>query len=215
MPFLVWGDFEEYQILLTFQIQWPTINGEKPFSLPFGPSHWCHPIVTMHHISVEEISSFWEWENDRYASLAPNAKPEPILMKDIYDAFFAPRLLPRREDWDNWADERFFLDPAADKDAFDDKTKKRAVKEEDKKGVEKEAHISFEHCRRACEAEKKCFQYRFKDGACGQGFSMRLGRPAPGSGMMSGWNMEKIERWTSKRQTCDEVIWPKLHGEEE
>ena len=168
----------------------------------------------MHHISTEAISAFWEWENEHYAS-APGADRGPILMKDIFDAYFLPRLQPRREDWDNYADERFFLDFNAEGAEYDDHTLKRAVKEDDKQGVEKEAHVSFEHCRRACEATKKCFQFRFKDGVCGFGFSMRLGKPVPGDGMMAGWNMDKIERWTGKRQTCEEVLWPKIHEEDQ
>ncbi|CAI4220117.1 unnamed protein product [Parascedosporium putredinis] len=52
---------------------WPTINGEKPFTLPYGDSHWCHPIATMHHMSPEEISTFWEFETQFYADEAAEA----------------------------------------------------------------------------------------------------------------------------------------------
>jgi hypothetical protein len=44
---------------------WPMINGEKPKTLPFGPSHWCHPVVTMHHMGPEEIADTWNFELER------------------------------------------------------------------------------------------------------------------------------------------------------
>ncbi|CAJ2512082.1 Uu.00g077070.m01.CDS01 [Anthostomella pinea] len=37
---------------------WPTINGEKPHTIPFRSQQWCQPIVTMHHMDPEEMSSF-------------------------------------------------------------------------------------------------------------------------------------------------------------
>lgn len=44
---------------------WPMFNGEKPSTLPFGPGHWCEPILTMHHMNAEEISSVWQFEQTR------------------------------------------------------------------------------------------------------------------------------------------------------
>ena len=44
---------------------WPMINGEKPNTLPFGPQHWCQPVMTMHHMTPEEVSTFWQYEQQR------------------------------------------------------------------------------------------------------------------------------------------------------
>ena len=44
---------------------WPMINGEKPTTLPFGSQHWCQPVMTMHHLTPEEVSSFWQYEQQR------------------------------------------------------------------------------------------------------------------------------------------------------
>lgn len=44
---------------------WPMINGEKPNTLPFGTQHWCHPVMTMHHMTPEEVSTFWQYEQQR------------------------------------------------------------------------------------------------------------------------------------------------------
>lgn len=49
----------------------PMLSAEKPTTLPFGPgpagldSHWCRPIVTMHHITPQEASTLWELERQR------------------------------------------------------------------------------------------------------------------------------------------------------
>lgn len=44
---------------------WPIINGEKPLTLPFGPSHWCQPLVTMHHVGPEEMNDISNFELSR------------------------------------------------------------------------------------------------------------------------------------------------------
>lgn len=44
---------------------WPMTQGEKPRTLPFGPSRWCQPVVTMHHVKSEEVSEIWRYEQQR------------------------------------------------------------------------------------------------------------------------------------------------------
>ena len=44
---------------------WPTINGEKPITLPFGPTHWCQPVVTMHHVQPPEMNQLSNFEISR------------------------------------------------------------------------------------------------------------------------------------------------------
>lgn len=43
----------------------PMFNGEKPITLPYGPGHWCEPILTMHHVNSEEVSMIWQYEETR------------------------------------------------------------------------------------------------------------------------------------------------------
>lgn len=43
----------------------PMINGEHAKSLPFGPSQWCQPLITMHHMSPESINDVWQYEGQR------------------------------------------------------------------------------------------------------------------------------------------------------
>ncbi|OLN93286.1 hypothetical protein CCHL11_08326 [Colletotrichum chlorophyti] len=191
---------------------WPTINGEKPFTLPYGPSHWCHPIVTMHHMNAEEISTFWEYEHKRYAD--PNLpKPPPVTrIKDIYHAFLEPRLQAERADWDNLADDRFFLDVSSGK--HEDWQIGRA-KTEDLSPVEKVAHLSFENCGKACEPDEGCFSYQFKDGVCSHSWSFKLGHPVKRASpdekrTISGWDVRKIKAWIEKQGDCGPVKWPEV-----
>jgi hypothetical protein len=43
----------------------PMFNGEKPNTLPYGPGHWCEPLLTMHHMNSEEISAVWQYQQTR------------------------------------------------------------------------------------------------------------------------------------------------------
>ena len=48
----------------------PMFNGEKPVTMPFGATHWCEPIFTMHHLNSEEISAVWQYEQTRKGSVS-------------------------------------------------------------------------------------------------------------------------------------------------
>ncbi|KAL2755361.1 glycosyltransferase family 31 protein [Sodiomyces alcalophilus JCM 7366] len=213
------------QSLPSNELQWPTINGEKPFTLPFQAKHWCQPIVTMHHMNSEEISSFWEYEWQRFANPAlspssPDHPPPPLRIRDIFHDFVKPRLTAIRRDWDNLSDDRFYLDQAAPPGApghgraFEDWEVDRAKKKH-LSPREKVAHASWQKCRDACDEEPKCFQYRWQNGLCGLSWSFKLGAPAAkgeeeAAAFTSGWNMRRIKRFLEEMDGCDEVSWPKV-----
>ena len=54
-----------------FSHRWPMLQAEKPTTIPFGPGpdngvrHWCQPIVTTHHITPDEASTIWQFEQRR------------------------------------------------------------------------------------------------------------------------------------------------------
>lgn len=78
--------------------------------------------------------------------------------------------------------------------------------------IEKEAHLSFENCAKACAAKPEFFQYVHGDDKCTLGHSIRLGRYAPpGEGdrieWRSGWNLMRIRKWTQENQ-CQGPMWP-------
>ena len=44
---------------------WPIINGDKPWTIPFSLDYWCNPIVTMHHLTVKDMETVYEFEQRR------------------------------------------------------------------------------------------------------------------------------------------------------
>jgi hypothetical protein len=52
----------------------PMFNGEKPVTMPFGQTHWCEPIFTMHHMNSEEISAVWQYEQTRKGNVSDDSQ---------------------------------------------------------------------------------------------------------------------------------------------
>jgi hypothetical protein len=44
---------------------WPTIQGEPQSTIPFDGTHWCAPLVTMHHVSPLEAQQMGDFEAKR------------------------------------------------------------------------------------------------------------------------------------------------------
>ena len=44
---------------------WPLLNGEKPNTLLFAHNHWCQPVLSMHHLTAEEVAMVWNFEQER------------------------------------------------------------------------------------------------------------------------------------------------------
>lgn len=63
------GDRFPAQVMLDEGIKltkaWPMFNGEKPLTLPYGKNHWCQPLITMHHMTAQEVSQVWTYEQLR------------------------------------------------------------------------------------------------------------------------------------------------------
>jgi len=57
---------------------WPIINGDYPATIPFGSQYWCEPIVTMHHLSVEDMEMVHEFEKRRKR---PN---DPVTYRELF-----------------------------------------------------------------------------------------------------------------------------------
>lgn len=196
---------------LSVENAWPIINGEKPFTLPFKPDGWCHPIATMHHMNSEEISSFWEFEKRFYEAQGPGTN-RTLLLKDIYKEFLEPRLEAKREDWDNMSADRYYLDPSAKE--YENWQLKRMASH-DLSAVEKNAHKSFDDCSNMCDEVEECFQFRFQNGICSYQRGFLLGEPKKRESdenqrWMSGWPIDKIRAWVEEHNSCSEPLWPKF-----
>ncbi|ROT41193.1 hypothetical protein SODALDRAFT_322382 [Sodiomyces alkalinus F11] len=125
----------------------PMFNGEKPATFPYGHTHWCDPVLSMHHMEPEDISALWQYEQTRLDN-------STILMKDLYYAFIANKMINYRAHWDNLSDDVCYIDPdPAIFNHLDDKMKRRQKKRSDLNRIEKEAHKSVAHCAKVCEYE--------------------------------------------------------------
>lgn len=192
----------------------PTINGDKIWDMALGPTHWCQPLATMHHIGAEEMSLFWEFEVKRQLAGENTTQPNPVLIRDMYVEYFLPRATDSRDDWNNVSKDVTLLNRAPTREERD-----TAVPDEEKSDVEAVAHTSFEKCRAACKAMPECFQFSFvKEEKCALSKSFKIGYPAsraedPEKKTTSGWLTERIKMWIEKQGEC-EAKWPEVakHG---
>ncbi|KAL4799946.1 hypothetical protein BDV19DRAFT_399562 [Aspergillus venezuelensis] len=174
---------------LQVQQMFPQINGEKPSTLPFGPTHWCQPVVTMHHLHPRERTAIFDFEQAR-----------PDLTKPLTFAELSHLPFPNgtmsslEEDWDNLSNIRisFAGSLTASLETCRD------------------ACAGLEQCFQ--------WRYN-TDGECEvstQAFRVG-GKKMPessGKRWFSGWNTELISRWREEHP-CEEVLWvePKKVGE--
>lgn len=128
-------------------------------------------------------------------------------MKDLYNTFVAPKMVAAREDWDNLSDDVCYGDPSPEVQMRMDPTLRgRQKPSEELNDVEKEAHLSPDHCARVCSyeddeneaasvgegseairmqspqkrqlvEERQCFQHRYHEGVCCTSKSFKLGAP--------------------------------------
>ena len=185
-----------------FSAAWPMLQAEKPSTIPFGPGpdngvrHWCQPIVTMHHITPDEASQIWAFEQQI------QDVTKPLLLKELYAGMVAAEVHAERDDWYNLSDDLMYRGPGVNGD--------RQKPEQEMTPVEKEAYMSFEHCSRACEEQDRCFQFVYSDQTCGFSYSYRLGRKrlpeSDGKTYKSGWALAKMAR-DQAGSPCNSPEW--------
>ena len=82
------GDAMIARVLLDENIHltkaWPILNGEKPLTLPFGWQHWCQPVVSMHHLTAQEVSQVWNFEQERRAQGITVRPLDPPTIPTLY-----------------------------------------------------------------------------------------------------------------------------------
>ncbi|KAJ6441810.1 glycosyltransferase family 31 protein [Purpureocillium lavendulum] len=188
---------------LTGCLQWPTINGEKPHTLPYAENEWCQPIVTMHHAGAQEVSDIYAFEKGRNFS-------DPLRIKDLYHEFVEDQLVVSRNDWNNLSDDVFYLNRSAS--SYSDWELGRA-KKGDLSALEAAAHRSFDDCRKACDGDQTCLQYRFWNGICSFSKTIKHGSPTKLESeawwrYKSGWNIKRIKEWVAAHDTCGSVDFP-------
>ena len=94
---------------------WPTVNGEKMTTLPFGPTHWCQPVVSMHHVQPNEMNQIATFERSRNNTrVSPSCVSwpswrdgeltklyEPLTFAELYNEFVKDILSNTLEQWAN------------------------------------------------------------------------------------------------------------------
>ncbi|KAF1982464.1 glycosyltransferase family 31 protein [Aulographum hederae CBS 113979] len=74
---------------------WPTIHGDYPSTIAFGYDRWCHPMATMHHVSVADMQQIGLFEQER------KNPSKPLLYSELYRNLVSRLLSSSLEDWDN------------------------------------------------------------------------------------------------------------------
>jgi hypothetical protein len=167
----------------------------------------------MHHMNSEEVNTFWAFDRKR-SKEKPN---EPLLIRDIYREYLAPALQGKRLDWDNFSNDRYYLD-LEDKDRNWEDWKVKRMKKRDKYNeFETRAHKSYDDCLAACKSldHDECFQFQYTDGQCSFSKAFKMGKPVKKEKdakkrLASGWDVAKINAWINKQGNCNNVKWPGL-----
>jgi hypothetical protein len=43
---------------------WPMLNGEIPATVGYGDEIWCEPVLSLHHVTGEDMEDLWQWVGD-------------------------------------------------------------------------------------------------------------------------------------------------------
>ncbi len=196
--------------------RWPMIQGEKPTTIPFDSQHWCVPVITMHHLSPEEVTRMWQAELERENSDVRNnpipfnlnrnpftklSSQDPLIFADIYTRFVSSLLSSKRSDWNNLSDDLKYHEQSTDPE-----TTYGANKPWDElTQTEQSAFTSPENCVAACTANEECFGWMYVDKECNLSRSIKLGGRKVAEGnkkWVSGWMMERVEKLKEEMEPC-------------
>ncbi|KAH8817410.1 hypothetical protein F5884DRAFT_874438 [Xylogone sp. PMI_703] len=155
----------------------PMTNGDKPRGIPYGEFQWCQPIVTMHHMNIEEMNDMWQMEQRRADPAAP------LLIEELYYAFVDPYIEASRDDWDNIS---YTLLPDAPRIGYSFTGCRSACKADAK-------------CVQYLHTKGECY--------LGSAFRLGGPRTAEGRRRWkSGWMLERIHDFRDKNR-CTEISW--------
>ena len=145
----------------------------------------------MHHAAAEDISDVYAFEQERKFS-------HPLRIKDLYHRFVSEHLTDARPDWDNMSEEVHYLDESAAE--YADWELSRAEKGPHS-SLQSAAPSSFEDCRKLCESEENCLQFRYTRSTCSMSGKITHGKPVKKgeedesdfNRAMSGWIVERVK----------------------
>lgn len=194
---------------------WPMINPYPLDRIPYSSGHWCQPVLTLHKTDPEEMVKLWRWEQSRRErSVGSTLCSEPSRGWSLLTGCFQTPLLFRhlfertRAEWKSLDRERANWDNGG-----------RGEYQRTQAGSSLE-------CRKSCQLDAQCFQYKLDRGTCvlREAFDLgsatiaedvegtvgssgeSRGSPSLQTKVVSGWNMDHIDAW-AREHTCDEVQW--------
>ncbi|PQE15949.1 glycosyltransferase family 31 protein [Rutstroemia sp. NJR-2017a BVV2] len=185
---------------------------EPPWKTSFEEFLWCIPIFTFHHLHQRDLVQLMMLERKHRQSALGS---RPILFSDIFHATVTSHLLPRRDDWDNFAS-RYVLTNNVTTLVSTPRwptppTVRNATALE-------QAYTSPEACDAACVEVESCRMWRHEvdneqNKSCALDTVVILGRAIEGRKywdkreINSGWMVERIKS-TLLVDQCETVVSP-------
>lgn len=157
---------------------YPHMQGDSPATLnpnttKLNRNVWCYPAITYHHVSPSEIDELWQYEQNWY-------RKHDVLLRhrDIFMDLVKPKIKSSVYAWDNMSTDK----------EYNERNHSHLYN-----ARERDSWRSVEHCRALCEDKRECIQFSYEEKKCSLSYSFRLGYAKPGSDVMAGWMMERVE----------------------
>ncbi|KAI1082459.1 glycosyltransferase family 31 protein [Whalleya microplaca] len=125
---------------------------------------WCYAPLTFHHMSQAEFSRVWRFEQQWHRR---NRGKATLRFRDVFKSLIGPRLRSERSKWDNMSRGTDYNGEALAKLSGEERSTLTLT--------EREAHVSFDHCRAVCESKPTCIQFSHAPGKCSISDELRLG----------------------------------------
>ena len=176
----------------------PTFQGDPQYKLEMDKDKYCKPIVTLHHMLPQDISSVWTLERE---IARPNTY---ILFQDVFEQFMYPHLRHERWDWDCMSGDRGEIRELPEDTwkgqivhHFDSKHNKTITQEKKLSSAEKKKR-TFEACKKVCREKHDCVMFRTWREECKIDWHLALGYKVPvtrddNEEYRSGWIMDRVE----------------------
>jgi hypothetical protein len=171
------------------QNMYPTFSGEMPQWLWVTRDNWCTPLLSLHHLNTDTLSSLWHWERCQLTT----GLEQPITFAALL-AWGLPLVGTdgslTKTHWDNGADVQ--------------------------QAEGSLTHESSTICFQACESDPHCLQASHTKGICHFADRLRIGQ-AVGEDFESFWDAIKLQQlgWQAGDNalaSCSDINWlsPKI-----
>ncbi|KAB8235013.1 glycosyltransferase family 31 protein [Aspergillus alliaceus] len=158
---------------------WPMFNPHPLHGVPFDQQHWCQPVISMHKLSLEDMTGLARWEKQR-------GRKHPLLYADLFE-YTEWGNLGIKVNWDN-GDWGGWQEPAPSP-------------------AHRSLEACREACHNHPECFS--YTYHDSGHHCVFVPSVRLGAQKPATLRLSaGWDLDKIKQWRDTHQ-CRRPQWMK------